>query len=98
LSSAVRHSKYVFAFKKLLHHGNAARRAFNKVVEQQVRRQLNDFVKSGQQFPQLNGTQSIKDFSWSELVSQLTTSAPTFGAALRGSMPKKVIDDPEKFT
>jgi len=87
------------AFRKLLRQGAAARRAFDKVVEQQIRRQVNQYCADKRlQFPQFSGTKSVSEFSWSEMVTKLRTAAPTFYAAVRGAMPMKIVSDNEKFT
>jgi len=94
----VRNSKYVEAFRNLLRQGKAARRAFDKVVEQHIRRQIRQYVSDDEQFPKFTGTKSLSDFSWSDLMSQLSGSVPTLYAAMRGAMPKKIVNNKERFT
>lgn len=99
IASAVRYSKYAVAFRKILRRGEAARRAFDKVVEQHIRRQMNQYARDHhQEFPQFTGTKSLGEFCWSDLMSQLSGSLPTLYAAMRGAMPKKIVNDKEKFT
>ena len=92
LASAVQNSQYQRAFRHLLAIGPAARRAFNVIVHQQVRRQIRVCVRTGQKRV-LEGEESIRNFAWENVVNDYSQSMPILYSALCGAMPSRFLED-----
>ena len=97
ITSSVTNAHYARAFRHLLTIGPAARRAFNAVVRQTVRRQINSYARIGRPAC-LGGRESVSDFSWQESLADYSQSMPTLYAALCGAMPAKLFQDTEELT
>jgi len=97
ITSSVTNAHYARAFRHLLTIGPAARRAFNAVVRQTVRRQINSYARIGRPAC-LGGRESVSEFSWQESLADYSQSMPTLYAALCGAMPAKLFQDTEELT
>ena len=99
LSSAIKYSHYGKVFRQLLSIAPAARKAFNVIVAQEVRRQMLRLVRGGCQWQSMfKGAESIEDFSWANMVQTMSQELPTLYAAMTASMPRKFVNDNEEFT
>jgi len=90
IAQSIIRSKYRCAFRKLLASGPFARKAFNDIVQSQARAEMKTFVSTDKQYPVLNGIRSVSEFSWTSLVTHLTSKLPTLSSVLTGAMTKKV--------
>ena len=64
------------------------------MVAREVRRQMSELVHNNVRSQSaFRGTGSITDFSWANEMATMSKALPTLYAALRASMPKKLLND-----
>jgi len=99
VSVSLRNSQYHRAFKQIIASGPAARRAFDKIVKRQIKRQMAEYFRDGAlDFPKFTDSKSVMSFCWTDVVAQLSKSLPTLYAALSGSMPQKLTNSNGQMT
>ena len=96
VTKALFRGSYSSAFNHILSRGPKVEKAFDEFVKKRVEQQIKKFIKEGS-YPVLSGTASLEKFSWADIITELTQYAPTFMAALLGSMPKKKRQDEKKM-
>ncbi len=98
IASNIKDSKYTAAFNKILSRGPAAQRAFDKMVEKRVSKQIKAYSKAENiKFPQANDCESFEALDINDIINDAEEHMPTFHAALSGAlMPKKYHPKQEK--
>lgn len=98
VARALASSKYKTAFRLILSRGRLARKAFSAVVEGVVRGEMRQYLRTNKfPGPVLEG-KGLENFTWSDVVNDVETAAPTLVSAIRGSMPKmETMNEKQRF-
>ena len=89
ITRAVKNSKYHTALRYILSTGKAAaEKAFMRILSKKIKKEMTTFRKStGNCFPEIDGSDSSKKFSWTTMVEDMRGQMPTLVGALESAMP-----------
>lgn len=90
ICNALMHSNYYSALRSIFRSCPSSKRAFADIVRTEVVREMRAFAKvDNPSAGSITGIESIKKFSWMDLIGQAAKKMPIFHAAVCGAMGMK---------
>ena len=93
VQKALTSSQYYTAYRNIFNRSEASRRAFNRLVKNTVAEEVKRYSKQKMEdliYPQLNGMEDVKAFSWDDLNEDVKCKMPTFFSSLDGALNCKL--------
>ncbi len=93
LQKALTSSQYYTAYRNIYNRSEASKRAFNRLVKNTVAEEVKRYSKQKMadlKYPQLNGMDDVKNFSWDDLNEDVNSKMPTFYSSLDGALNCKL--------